>query len=787
MLAAGGALAPHALAQAAGVQGVVVARGTGRPVAGASIVVEGIDVSGTSNQFGRFELAGVPGTVVTLIVRARGFLDQRVPGVTVGAGEPVSVELDLTPNFMERVQVTATKTPLSVGELAAQADIVDRQAIELRGDQELVQAIANVPGLIVSGQAGSFDSVMLRGLPRDGNEFTTTLLLIDGVPQTDSRNSARVVNLPIGDASSIEVVRGPNSALYGRTAIGGAVNVRTADPTPNRQFTVELTGGEFGMAKGLFAVSGPFADRFAYYASASGERNHGYFEKDTGFRVTETAFFGKATFVPDTSSFASLSLNHVRSNNSTPTTVPIVGGRFLHEIDARFDRLTNLNVPGTNYHQGEGRVTFNYSRQLAPWARLTEIFGYRDIQYKFIDDGDVIGGPFDLARGTLTMYPFEQQTDESIVYQELRFELTPEDPVLRNSLVAGGSYEHTSGFSIGNLIYTDPDTLGWPLSYLTPVIPPRNTWQFERFGGRDYDVGVTGLFAQYLVEPHPRVVVLAGGRYDRLSIGSTLTLAAGRPHLEDSFQAFSPKMSVTYKLLDGSGEGAPAVNVYGAYSEAFLPPRRPGDLSGSTIAIDLEPENVANYEAGLKAHVLDGRLSLEATVFRMNRDGVITEIRQGPRFLPINGGEQEYKGVELGGRLSISPWGSVYLNGAFYRSRYGDFVFRDSVFTGNRLPIAPDRVVNWGFLFNARPDLDVVVNVKHVGDVFVDRANSFRFDPYTLVDAAATWRRGRMRFTLSGHNLFDQDYFWGGDTSLAESADPGRPRQILFTAGFVFR
>jgi len=54
--------------------------------------------------------------------------------------------------------------------------------------------------------------------------------------------------MTINDASNIEIVRGPNSALYGRTAIGGSVNVRTSDPTATPEFGVDLTGGQLGTA-----------------------------------------------------------------------------------------------------------------------------------------------------------------------------------------------------------------------------------------------------------------------------------------------------------------------------------------------------------------------------------------------------------------------------------------------------------------------------------------------------------------------------------------------------------
>ena len=126
--------------------------------------------------------------------------------------------------------MTATKSALRVGDVAAPTTTVDRETIERRGDQRLTEAVEHVPGAVVTTELGVFESVLFRGMPRVGNEFTNTLLLIDGVPQTNSGNDARVVALPINDASSIEVVRGPNSALYGRTAIGGAINVLTADP-----------------------------------------------------------------------------------------------------------------------------------------------------------------------------------------------------------------------------------------------------------------------------------------------------------------------------------------------------------------------------------------------------------------------------------------------------------------------------------------------------------------------------------------------------------------------------
>jgi len=176
-------LAGAQAAQAGGpgaVAGSVAVRQSGQPVPGAVVSLEGTSLTAVSNQTGRFRIDSVPPGSVMLVVRAPGFLDAHAGAVQVRAGDTaqIDVELDVTPNFMERVQVTATKTPLSIGDVPAQTDIVSRATIESRGDLTLTQAISHVPGAVVSTQLGIFESVMLRGMPRGDPEFTNTLLLI---------------------------------------------------------------------------------------------------------------------------------------------------------------------------------------------------------------------------------------------------------------------------------------------------------------------------------------------------------------------------------------------------------------------------------------------------------------------------------------------------------------------------------------------------------------------------------------------------------------------------------
>src|SRR4029079_1482979 len=115
-----------------------------------------------------------------------------------------------------------------------------------------------------------------------------------------------------------------------------------------------------------------------------------------------------------------------------------------------------------------------------------------------------------------------------------------------------------------DFIYNDPDLFGFTIDYLNPVIPPRSEWQHDT-GSRIYHLNVTGLFAQYRFDPTSRVTLCAGVRYDRLGLDNKRDEDA---RVEETFDAFSPKVSAVVKLLQSSA--GPTLNAYGAYSQSFL-------------------------------------------------------------------------------------------------------------------------------------------------------------------------------------------------------------------------
>jgi vitamin B12 transporter len=156
----------------------------------------------------------------------------------------------------DAIVVTGLRTPLAIDRVATSVTVLDRAAID--GSQALVVSdlIARTPGVTVSrtGGFGTTTGVRIRGAESD-----QTVVVIDGVKLNDPSSPGGGYDfgdLFIGDADRIEILRGPQSTLWGSQAIGGVVNVVTDVPTGPLSGSAEAEGGSRGTASGRFGVGG---------------------------------------------------------------------------------------------------------------------------------------------------------------------------------------------------------------------------------------------------------------------------------------------------------------------------------------------------------------------------------------------------------------------------------------------------------------------------------------------------------------------------------------------------
>jgi vitamin B12 transporter len=172
--------------------------------------------------------------------------------------------------------VTATRIPTPEDRVPAAATIITRRDIEERGYRTLTEALQFVPGMRVvqSGGIGQQSSAFVRG-----SASRHVLVLLDGVPINDPSEPNGAFNFGndlLGDIERIEIVRGPVSALYGSSAIGGVVNLitrRAPANTPLQAFG-EVSGGSNRTLGGYAGVAGTTAT-YDYLAMAQGLSTRG--------------------------------------------------------------------------------------------------------------------------------------------------------------------------------------------------------------------------------------------------------------------------------------------------------------------------------------------------------------------------------------------------------------------------------------------------------------------------------------------------------------------------------
>jgi vitamin B12 transporter len=174
---------------------------------------------------------------------------------------------------LERVVVTATRTPQVLSSVLADISVVDRDDIQRSGAFGVADLLARLPGIEFArnGGPGTTTSLFIRG-----SETRHTAVYIDGV-RVDSQSTGGVVweQIPLDQIERIEVLRGPAAAMYGSDAVAGVVQLFTKRGKGAPRPTAALTIGSYNTVQAQVGVSGS-ADALDYSLSAGHGRSDGF-------------------------------------------------------------------------------------------------------------------------------------------------------------------------------------------------------------------------------------------------------------------------------------------------------------------------------------------------------------------------------------------------------------------------------------------------------------------------------------------------------------------------------
>lgn len=222
--------------------GDIKSKVTGEHIPFVSILVKGTNIGTMSDGTGHFKLANLPLGSITVVARATGFkTEQHELFMERDKAVTLFIELDVDIIELDQIVITGTRTEHTVRDVPVKTGLITSGDIENRNASNLFEALECTPGVRVESQCQScnFSMVRMQGL---GAEHTQ--ILINGQPVYSGLAGVYgLQQVSTVDIGRIEVVKGAGSALYGSSAIAGAINIITREPSFSPSATVDIQIG----------------------------------------------------------------------------------------------------------------------------------------------------------------------------------------------------------------------------------------------------------------------------------------------------------------------------------------------------------------------------------------------------------------------------------------------------------------------------------------------------------------------------------------------------------------
>lgn len=735
---------------------------------------------------------------------------------------------------LEEVIVTAEKREESLQDVPISIAAFTESTLEKMGVHDIKGLASKVPNLVVNEFTGSSTTVRLfiRGVGQNDVQVTqdpSVALYMDGVYIGSSVGTA----FESADTQRIEVLRGPQGTLYGRNATGGAINLITNKAsTEELNFRQRLTAGNLDLFRSRSILNVPITDTTAIKLAYSNSKRDGLvdnkgngddwgkedrdnitadFHWDAADALTLDYKYDRST-IKDTSRLSQV----LNFDNSAPLSF-VVGfenpqldgnGNPLESGKDRLDDATSYD----KIEKGDVKInahTLNLAWEINDILTFKSITGYRDVdsfsQMAQTPTTFLALGPYSVTNG-LPDTDFEQYSQE--------FQLLG---VTDNFTWVGGLYYYEDESEETNLGAANGSENLSP-DQLVDYTSTENT-----------SIAVFGQVT-WTPEPLERWHFTVGARYsddnrkaerdnNRVSFGlggKSTTVPAFRSKYDKDFDKFNPSFTVEYEINDFS-------NVYGKVVTAY---KSGGTSQRSTSAQNFEagfkPEELTSYELGYKGDLMDGRMRLNAAAFYMQYDDYQQSVQTGR-----NAGERDFvnikdadiAGMEMDLTLAITDeltgtLGYGYLDTSFGPNTVSYLQIDDTSPSGfttveegltDDLALAPEHSFTASLDYNRLMSFGVIN--ANVNMQYQDESNggiqvpSGVLNDRTLVAATLGVSEielgkdsGRLRVTLWGNNLFDEEYHIGNirqstfdDLGLIGLATFGDPRTYGVTLEYEYR
>ena len=686
---------------------------------------------------------------------------------------------------LEEIIVTANKREQSLQDVASAVTGFNAEYINEAGINNLMSITALTPGFSMSSFSLGQPQLYIRGIGsnEDGAGGDPSVAsYIDGIYVARASGSS----FNFLDVERIEVLRGPQGTLYGKNAIGGVVNVISAQPHDSLAGKAELVAGEYDLREFRGRLNLPLANRLYANMAVTYRERDGYvdnkFTGDEQQDIDDIAAHGQLLYEPTDTFDITLGFEWEdvdRNGNGRHTKGPVLGA--LHDNDVF---TTQSDMPGHQKREVHAaRIEMNWSTGL---GLLTSLSGYRDTEYSWQEN------LFGLPQGVATQLLNSTHEEAKQYSQELRLMSDNDD----------SDTEWTAGLYY---LHEDVDRM--------EVFNIDTGFAFHEQFDQENTTDSAAVFGEYRRPLNDRFSATLGLRYtyEKKDFKNS-TSADPFPifffreefsiHEDENWDKLTWRLVGEYELeSDGM--------IYASISKGFKSGGFQGQPSESiSAATSFDPEEAINYELGLKSQWLDNRLRLNVAAYYMDySDLQILQFQQvgvTPEGIPIGAGVVENaadattKGVEVEMHWAVTPYFQLFGFYAYNDTEFDNFHSDGKDLSGNQLRNAPEN----SYAINARYSLPLA-NGSEISSLLIysyrdetyqsnENFDTNKFDDKELLEARISWRSPMDAWELSvwGKNLTDETYqihrIAGPDEGTETASIYGIPRHYGGTISYQF-
>ncbi|WP_407526457.1 TonB-dependent receptor [Methylobacterium oryzisoli] len=655
----------------------------------------------------------------------------------------------VTIGYLTKQTRSATKTDTPLIDTPQSITVVTREQIRDQNFQNLTEQLRYVPGVIPAQGENNRDQAIIRG------QSTSADFFVNGM-RDDVQYYRDLYNI-----DRIEVLKGPDSLIFGRGGGGGVINRVLKEANGLRVREVVAGGGQFGDKRVAVDVGDRISDS-AFF------RLNGVFEDSGTYRqfgeLTRYGVNPTMTFLIDPVTTLKLSYEYFHDDRFPDRGIPSQFGRaynYRNNIRTFFgDPLVNFTKVDANIATATLDHLFDSGVQMHSQLRFADYDRY------YINS--LPAGPVNNAGTAVSISGYRNDTPRTNYFSQNDFTYKFLTGDIKHTLLAGFELGYQEGKVFRQTVLFG-NTLA-PSFVVNPLSPSASLPFIVRNNGTTdansrYNLGLAAVYAQDQIELNPYVQIIGGLRYDHFDFSAQdQRTRATNARVDD---LVSPRAGLVIKPLAN-------LAVYGSYSVSYLPSS--GDqIAGFTPGLAIaQPERFQNLEVGVKYDV-SPVLQLTAAAYNLDRTNQRLPDPNRAGFFILSG-KTNTQGIEIGANGYVTDWWQVAGGYALTDARI-ESATSATIVKGNTVGLVPFNSFSLWNKFSVTREFAVGVGYIYQTHTYATSDNTIRLPGYNRFDFALFYDVSEsVRAQLNIENIFDRRYIYTADNN--NNITPGAPRTI---------